>query len=516
MAPLLSIVFGSIAATYLFLRFLLRLTQDRNEPPAILTGLPFISPLIGMATEKTGFHTRLRNTYKLPIYTLRLPFTRMYIVNATELIPELQKRWRTISFAAIAADAGSLVGMSKDAVEIMHQNLTDEHGFSLSWPRYIAPAMSPGEDLDRMSRNAIELIVKDLAKIKSSGASVTTGLWQWTTGVMDSSTCEAVWGPGNPYRDPEVFQAWKTFEAGFLTLSVLPLARYVYPHFERAREVVAAAMTDYIRKGGPEHASGLVRKRFEHHRQFGLSDEDIARGELGNTFAVLGSSTPCALWVVYHIFSDDQVLTDIRREVSALMHETADGEHSIDLAATRTHCPVLLSTFQETMRYRTVSPGARVLLEDVLLDGHIKLKKGSMLMLPAAVQHTNESAWGNDANAFDHMRFTSRPNHRKPNRAAFRAFGGGHYLCPGRHFASNEIMAFAALLVLQFDLVPTAGKWFEPTWNNSPAAAGFPVPDEDIEVEFRSRHPDRKWKVIFSGADEPIGIVSEDVTNYDE
>lgn len=133
----------------------------------------------------------------------------MYIVNATELIPELQKRWRTISFAAIAADAGSLVGMSKDAVEIMHQNLTDEHGFSLSWPRYIAPAMSPGEDLDRMSRNAIELIVKDLAKIKSSGASVTTGLWQWTTGVMDSSTCEAVWGPGNPYRDPEVFQAWK-------------------------------------------------------------------------------------------------------------------------------------------------------------------------------------------------------------------------------------------------------------------------------------------------------------------
>lgn len=305
----------------------------------------------------------------------------------------------------------------------------------------------------------------------------------------------------------------RTFEAGFLTLSVLPVARYVYPHFEQAREVVAAAMADYIRKGGLEYASGLVRKRFEHHRQFGLSDEDIARGELGNTFAVLGSSTPCALWVVYHIFSDDQVLADIRKEVSALVHETADGEHSIDLAATRTHCPALLSTFQETMRYRTVSPGARVLLEDVLLDGRIKLKKGSMLMLPVAVQHTNESAWGNDANTFDHLRFTSRPNHRKPTRTAFRAFGGGHVLCPGRHFASNEIMAFAALLVLQFDIVPTSGKWVEPTWNNSPAAVGFPVPDEDIEVEFRPRYPDRKWKVIFSGADEPIGIVSEDITN---
>lgn len=72
MAPLLSIVFGSIAATYLFLRFLLRLTQDRNEPPAILTGLPFISPLIGMATEKTGFHTRLRYVSPVsPVYESR-------------------------------------------------------------------------------------------------------------------------------------------------------------------------------------------------------------------------------------------------------------------------------------------------------------------------------------------------------------------------------------------------------------------------------------------------------------
>jgi cytochrome P450 len=297
---------------------------------------------------------------------------------------------------------------------------------------------------------------------------------------------------------------------------VLPLARYLYPQFVRAREVVGAALTEYVRQGGPKYASGLVQKRFEHHRQFGFSDEDIARGELGNTFAVLGSTTPCALWVVWHILSDDRVLADVRKEVSALVYETADGEHSIDLAAIRTHCPVLLSTFQETMRFRTVTPGARVLLDDVLLDGHIKLRKGSMLMLPAAVQHTNESAWGGDANTFDHLRFTSRPDRRKPNRTAFRGFGGGRVLCPGRHFASNEIMALAALLVLQFDIVPTAGKWVERTWKNSPPTAGFPVPDEDIEVDFRPRNLDRKWKVVFSGADEVIGIVSEDLMNYQE
>ncbi|KAI1770808.1 cytochrome P450 [Hypoxylon cercidicola] len=510
----LSLVFSSLAATYAFLRFLLYWTQDAKEPPTIVTGIPFFGPLIGMARQKSGYYNQLRDTYKLPIYTLRLPFSRMYIVNATELVPTLQKQWRNISFAAIAADAGNLVGMSKEAVRIMHKDLTSEHGFSVSWPKYITPVMSPGKDLDELSRKAIEVFVGELEKIKAQGT-VKTGLWQWTNRIMDTSTTEAVWGPDNPYRDPVVAEAWKIFEAGFLTLSVFPFARYIYPRLHRARETAAAAMTEYIRKGGHKRASGLVQKRYEHHRSFGLRDEDIARGELGNTFAVLGSTTPCALWVLYHIFSDPKVLSDVRKEVLALVRESIDENKrtvsSIDLANIRTSCPILLSTFQETLRHRTVTPGPRVLLEDVLLDGRILLKKGNMLMLPASVQHTNTSAWGEDAGSFDHMRFVARPGQKKPNKVAFRAFGGGHVLCPGRHFASTELMALAALMVLQFDVVPVAGKWIEPTWKNSPVQAGFPIPDEDISVEFRTREPGKAWQVQFSGADATMGIVKEDV-----
>ncbi|KAI1630816.1 cytochrome P450 [Biscogniauxia mediterranea] len=519
MTPSLSVVFGSLAATYVFLRFLLYLTQDAKEPPAIVTGIPFVGPLIGMARQKSGYYNQLRDTYKLPIYTLRLPFSRMYVVNATELIPAVQKQWRTVSFAAIAADAGTLVGMSKGALEIMHKDLTSEHGFSVSWPKYITPVMSPGKDLDELSKNAIEIFGDELEKLSAQGT-VKTGLWQWTNRIVEKATAEAVWGPENPYRDPAVAEAWKIFESGFLTLSVFPFAKYIYPRLHRARERVAAAMIEYIHKGGHETASGLVRKRYEHHRQFGLSHEDIARGELGNTFAVLGSTLPCALWVLYHIFSDNRVLADIRREVSALVRDTVDEEKgtisSIDLASVRTSCPILLSTFQEALRYRTVTPGARVLLSDVLLDGHILLKKGSMLMIPASVQHTNVSAWGEDAGDFDYMRFTPRPGGKKLNRAAFRVFGGGHVLCPGRHFASTEIMALAALLVLRFDIVPVAGGWVEPTWKNSPVQASFPIPDEDISVEFRPREPNKTWQIVFTGDDQSMGIVSEDVTVVEE
>ncbi|KXX74385.1 Cholesterol 7-alpha-monooxygenase [Madurella mycetomatis] len=519
MAPTISLVFGGLAATYVFLRFLLTLTQDAKEPPAILTDIPFVQPLVGMIREKARFYIRLRDTTGLPIYTLRLPFQRIYVVNATELIPVLQKQWRLISFASIAADAGNTVGMSKGAVEIMKRDLTSEHGFSPSWPKYIMPSMAPGPDLDAINRRAIEVYVAEMAKLRAQGTTQNVGLWQWSRRMMVDSTSEAVWGPQNPYRDPVVADAWKTFEAGFLTLSMFPLPSLVLPKLYRAREVVAKAMIEYMRKGGYKTASGLVRKRVEHHGDlFGLDLDDIGRGELGNSFAVLGNTTPCALWVLYHIFSDDKVLADVRRELTALVKEEdvdEDGSpvSSIDLAAIKESCPAFLSTFQETLRYRAVAPGPRVLLEDVMLDNRILLKKGAMLMVPAPVQHTDKEAWGDDALQFDHLRFARTPGNGRPrpNRVAFRAFGGGHVLCPGRHFASTEILSLAALLVLQFDVVPTAGKWVEPTWNNSPAQAGFPVIDEDIPVELRPRDPSRKWRAMYSGTDKAMDIVSEDI-----
>lgn len=307
----------------------------------------------------------------------------------------------------------------------------------------------------------------------------------------------------------------RTFEKGFLTLSVFPMASFFFPKLYRARELATAALVDYIRKGGHKTASGLVRKRYEHHvEQWGLSPDDFGRGELGNTFAVLGNSTPCALWLLFHIFSDQKVLADVREELLAMVTvNEQDSVNCIDLATVRKSCPILLSTFQETLRVHSLNPGIRVVLEEVLLNDCILLKKGSMLMIPTPVQHTDTSVWGPDANTFDHMRFVRKPGQKTHDRVAFRSFGGGHVLCPGRHFASTEIMALAALLVLQFDVVPTSngGEWIEPTSKNSPVQAGFAIPDNDIDVELRLRDPTKRWRVTFTGSDETMGIVSEDI-----
>jgi hypothetical protein len=50
---------SSLLTTYVFLRFLLSYTHDENEPTALATEIPFLSPMIGMA-KKAKFYTDLR------------------------------------------------------------------------------------------------------------------------------------------------------------------------------------------------------------------------------------------------------------------------------------------------------------------------------------------------------------------------------------------------------------------------------------------------------------------------
>ncbi|KAK7997520.1 aminotransferase class I and II domain-containing protein [Apiospora arundinis] len=96
-------------------------------------------------------------------------------------------------------------------------------------------------------------------------------------------------------------------------------------------------------------------------------------------------------------------------------------------------------------------------------------------------QHTDHDVWGDYVDAFNHRRFLREPSgggrSQSVNPFAFRAFGGGTTLCPGRHFATTEMMVLTALLALRFDVHPTNGKWAAPTTHNTPAASAMLVPD---------------------------------------
>ncbi len=133
----------------------------------------------------------------------------MYVINAVELIPVLQRQWRAISFTPILAASGpSVMGMSNEASKILHRNMQSDHNYVVGFAPTISLAMGPGPSLDLMNKRAVEVMVAGMREFRQKGPTV-INFWDWTRHEILMATTDAIYGPQNPYRDPGIEAAWK-------------------------------------------------------------------------------------------------------------------------------------------------------------------------------------------------------------------------------------------------------------------------------------------------------------------
>lgn len=290
----------------------------------------------------------------------------------------------------------------------------------------------------------------------------------------------------------------------------------------RSLDLGASAFEDYYKADKHRKGSALVQVRYDHSISHGMPLNDVARSEFTNAVALLANTVPASFWMLYHIYSDPKVLADCREELAnAIASDVGDGKKGaanvIDMFKVKSSCPIFLSTFKEVLRHHSTSVAARLVMEDHMLDGQYLLKKGSTVMMPGPVQHTLQDVWGDDTDSFNYKRFAVTDHHKYTT--AFRAFGGGSTLCSGRHFASTEILAFTAVMLMRFDVKPVAGNWVQPTENKVDFWEATAGPDKDIEVEINPiayKDTGDTWKFTLSDSDRPIELSAEDMlTNED-
>lgn len=172
---------------------------------------------------------------------------------------------------------------------------------------------------------------------------------------------------------------------------------------------------------------------------------------------------------------------------------------TLNVLAMRVKCQLLHSTFQELLRVHAMGAGARYVREDVMLNNEYLLKKGMVVQMPMAVMHSDPQIWGANVADFQPRRFLKEADTARENKSqsvAYRPFGGGASLCPGRHFVTLEVMALTALMVLRFDITPLRGEWHIPTQRQESLATNVFPPDKDIGVKVRTRKgfEDVKWE----------------------
>lgn len=247
----------------------------------------------------------------------------------------------------------------------------------------------------------------------------------------------------------------------------------------------------------------MIRARHSAATKYGVTAWNQGRLEVGSLLGVLANTIPSSFYMLVHIYSDQALLQDIRDELEATSILNVPGKRtrSLGIITMREKCHLLHSTFQELLRLHAQGAGARFVREDTLLDGQYLLKKGMVVQMPMAVMHSDPFIWGPDAQEFQPRRFLKQnaaENESTAALTAYRPFGGGASMCPGRHFVTLQILALAACMILRFDIVPSHGEWNIPEPKQESLATNVFPPKKDLKVRVTQRQgfEDIEWDFI--------------------
>lgn len=423
-----------------------------------------------------------------------MPGSRVYVVTDPSLATAVQRASKALSFTPLVADlTGRILALDAASVQICRQNLDPEpgepRGVLADLHDLVYSYLGPGESLNALSKGACRELcqgVNAYAAGHMGQSGETVNLLVWVRRFVIRATARFLYGPRNPIEGhPELEDAFWDFDHGLgaLMIGILPSLTARKPY--RGREALAKAFLAYTEAEAYKDAgvADIIRRRYDIMFSHGFSVPMAARSELSFLFAGVVNTATTTFWVVLHLFARPDLLRAAREELfggAVTTFSLGDAPtRLLDLEAIKVGCPTLVSVFRECLRLGSDNYSTRLVKTDTLLAGRHFLRAGSVVQVAGGVIHNDAGIWGPDADKFEPRRFLKVPqgqdlgsaagggdgggNGKEKEKgpqvhpAAFRPFGGGKTLCPGRHFATDEILAFVAMIVLSVDLDPVGG-----------------------------------------------------------
>jgi cytochrome P450 len=264
----------------------------------------------------------------------------------------------------------------------------------------------------------------------------------------------------------------------------------------------------------------MIPEMYETNKRHGLVPDEAAKLEMATSLAMLSSGANTTFWLTCQIFSNPLALQDIRRELMSISREDTTSNslprRIVNLAHAKAQCPTLMAILHETLRYHSSVINIKQVQHETKLAGQYLMKKGAIVMIPGQSVHHDKEIWGAQADVFNHLRFLSSDTKKHlASTSAFRPFGAGVTMCPGRHFSTNVILSLVSMIVLQYNITPVEGHWKMPTKRNADIWNAMPKPDWDIDVNFSkmSQEKGAKWEFVWADENEGGCLVSPEAPN---
>ncbi|KAJ5623151.1 hypothetical protein N7490_011756 [Penicillium lividum] len=434
---------------------------DPREPPVVTNKIPLVGHLLGLIISGFSY------------FTILAVFNKTYTITSPSLMQAAQRHNKTLKLdPLVTRGLRKVAGIKNEkTLHLPREKESGSGGLIQKIMHDMAPTLM-GKSLDKMNLCMTRLLLPYVDRL---GESSTIDLYGWCRDAITDASTETLYGPLNPYGSPEVAEAFWEFETNLASLAVNPFPWLTARKTLKARSKVCKSILKYVENNGPQQGSELAIMRYKTIMEAGVSMDEYAKMEIPITMAFLSNTVPAAFWVLFDLYTRPKLRAEIREELKTnALSVAADGSHNIDIGAMREECPLLLSTFQEVLRTRTTTCSSRIVLQDTLLAGKYLLKSGSMLNIPADAMGYHSTVWGANSAVFDARRFIKtassddtegKKDVRRPGR--FMTFGISPVICPGRHFASSEILGLVAMMILRYDVEPFNGSWKEPPKNQA-------------------------------------------------
>lgn len=409
-------------------------------------------------------------------------------------------------------------------------------------------ALLNGGPLDRITERFIDNYTTRLRTTLLVGDEWTAlpDLFAFLRTEMFHAACTAFVGEHFLALNPNACRDFWEFDSHVLTF-IRRTPRWMAPKAYAARDRLVAAVQAW-RAYAREHAdyrdpaladadhdpywgARLMRARAEMFDQVGFSAHGAATMDLGFLWAANANVIPATGWVLINVLLSENLTERVMAEMADSFDEKADA---FDVAALCSK-PLLNGAYLEALRYCTSTTSARnpetddfqlggwhmprdaVMLSMSWFGGHDPHYWNTGRVLPnGKPEHPVDSYWAE--------RFLEYPGDpasgptRKPDEAVYRSdakrmvktaqddktakasghiatlqgyfypYGGGANMCPGRHFAKQEMLAAVAVMMREFEIEltdPVGAQKAKP--DPKIFATGALGPDRKLPVRVRRR-----------------------------
>jgi cytochrome P450 len=446
--------------------------SSRDKPghvPVIPYAIPGLGSTLSFSTQKVGSYWRWVfaecKQKGINAISIILSGKKTHLVFTPDGVSNAFKSRALTRFELDRQLGRNSLGMSKeDAVKAFPSDLNPKK--SLTTERIHADMLLSTAAVTTLTDKFIEVLQARLSAVDADGDGVQVNLYEWMREQAFHASMISLGGTKLLEMYPGIsneFWAWDEGLVGMLFGTPRLFARAAYS----ARDSLIDKLEQWLAGGyaastdeseldwEPNFGARVMRKRHEYYAQQKMSLRGQASADLVFFGGILTNAIPAIGWMLMHILSPTnppELRSWVMDEIKSAQRE--DGSIDIPLLL---KLSLLNSMFHEVLRVYIDLLIVRQVDADTTIGPHI-VHKNEVIMAPSWLSHRNAEHFAKP-DAFDPARFlVDDPETGKMKFSTagltgkFFPFGGGHYMCPGRTFAKQEVLGAIAVLLLNFDI----------------------------------------------------------------